>query len=226
MNWLYIGLAFVLLSWFSTEKWKSYFEFAIPLALIFWLMSLVDLFSLGSQEESLLQWFAIGLAFIFIAKIGRAFSMIKDYWSYGLEALAAFSYAIGFDVFRPDAYARIPAILIALLILLLAIRVGKRILDRENSNAFPKKLFVLLQIVAFALMLYSSIYKLMDRTWSLPWSYLVAVGAFLFILAQLWKVWKSLDLTSEDWSRRILLSFTSAQILIVGAAYFHYAQFL
>ena len=180
--------------------------------------------NLGINEESLLQWFAIALVFLIVEKTLLAFLAIPAAWSYILIGLAAFSYALGLDVFRPDDYASIPASIMAFLVLLVAFRAG--LIVQNNNHPKENSIFIISQLAISALMLYASFYKLMDRSWSLPWSYLVAAGAILFFLAQLWKAWKNLNISVEDWDDRISFSFSAAQILVVVGAYFHYAQYL
>jgi len=226
MIWLFISLFFILMAWVSTEKWKKYFDTAFLFALLFWLVSQVDLFDLGGDEEALLQWFAIALVILIINKLWQAFYFINSHGSFTLEALAAFSYALGLDVFRPDAYARIPAGIIGFLVLIVAMRAGKRMLAHKNQRIGFRNIFIVLQVIAFALMLYASFYKLLDRVWLLPWSYLMALGALSFCLSQIWRAWMKLDLTEENWHNRISITFASSQFLIVVAAYYHYAQYL
>ena len=226
MIWLWLGLIFLIASWISNFRNKvsleNYFDLGFLLSLLLWLAAQVDLINLGVDEESLLQWFAIGLLFLIIKKTGHLFFAISPTWSLALDGTAAFSYALGFHVFRPDAYAKIPASIMAFLVLILAIRAGKRLIVKDN----PKAIFIIMQIAVFALMLYASFYKIMDRVWQLPWSYMVAIGAILFSLSQLWRAWIILKLSTEDWHGRISVSTNLAQLLIIVAAYYHYSQYL
>ena len=224
MNWIFISLFFVFFSWFAKDNWKKYVELAIPLSLLIWLMNQVDLLNLGTGEERLLQWFGTALVFLIVEKTMHAFLAFPLTWSYILISLAAFSFAMGFDVFRPDDYAIIPAGIMAILVLMVLIRAGLLLLNNKHSK--ENATFIIFQLAINALMLYASFYKLMDRSWALPWSYLVAAGTILFFLSQLWKIWESLNKPIEDWSDRISFSFSMAQFLVVVGAYFHYAQFI
>lgn len=229
MLWMILSVFSLLISWWAlavnNSKIHMFFSLGALIALFSWFASQVNLLKLGQGEESLLLWFAVGLLFLIVNAAATIFS-VSSLWGNILKTVAAFSYALGLDVFRPDAFALIPAGIIGLMVILVGGRAASRLLRSKNISREIDKVAILISTSAFSLMLYASFYKLLDRGWQLPWSFMVAIGALLFALSQLWETWKKLELGGSNWRARIIVSFDLAQYLLVLSAYYHYSKYL
>ncbi len=229
MIWFLISVISLLISWWalaaSNSKLRSIFSLGALIGLLLWLDSLVELTKLGQDEEALLLWFAIGLIILIVNAVAHFFD-IPSSWDYILKSASAFSYALGLDVFRPDSYALIPAAIIALMVILVGTRAVMRLLRSNKIPSWINQVAILSSTTIFSLMLYASFYKLLDRGWLLPWSYLAALGALLFVLSQLWKAWQDLGLSENKWRARIFISYDLAQYFLIVSAYYHYSQYI
>ena len=223
------AFALIGLSWLASYKNWSGIEavsriafFAILLA---WLWTSADLPSLGSGEEGLLLWIAYGIG---LALLGEVLQVTKlgAHWSNATYPLSAIFVAIGLDVFRPNAYAYTPAAIIAVLVGLVSFRVIQQLFrslqKREGGGYKP---ILAIYALCVALMLYAAFFKLMDRNWLLPWSYIMAVGALLFALSQLWLAWDRIRDLMVVRPRNRLLAYQLGSLFIVIAAFFHYQQY-
>jgi hypothetical protein len=225
MIWLLLAAISVLLSLAGTIAERRSLELlgriSLPVALLLWLWQVGQLPSLGGDEERLLLWFGWGLGAALLAEVLKAVPSIPASVPSALLPASALLYALGLDFLRPDTYALIPASILGMLVGALAVRIGARIWPRLSGGVAALKL---LGILPYALLVYGAFYKLFDRNWLLPWSYLIAAGAVLLALAQLWAAW------NDHFERGIkpawiLLVYQLAQLLIVVAALYHYRQY-
>jgi len=180
---------------------------------------------LGSGEEGLLRWFAYGLGLALLGEVLQLFKLWMP-WAYGTIPLTALLFAMGLDVFRPNVYAYAPATVIAILVGLLAARVVQQLfrsLAKRKWGVYKPTLAI--YALSLALLLYAAIFKLMDRNWLLPWSYLITVGAFLWLLSQLWMVWEQLRGVTVVQARNSRLAYQLGSFFMVLAAFFHYQQY-
>ncbi len=228
MIWMFLSVLSLLVSWWAiagkNSKFNSIFSLGALVGLFAWLASQTNLLELGTDEESLMLWFAVGLLFLIANGLARFFSVPASFGVF-LKSAAAFSYALGLDVFRPDAYALVPAGIIAIMVILVGGRAASRLLRSKKDFRGIDKAAIIISTSVFSLLLYASFYKLLDRGWLLPWSYLVAIGALLFALSQLWGAWKKFGLGGSRWQARIIVSFDLAQYFLVVSAFYHYSQY-
>jgi hypothetical protein len=184
-----------------------------------------DFLSLGSGEEGLLKWVGIGLALALVGEIVQRSKMQRKFAQRFTPAIAVF-FAMGLDVFRPSEYAYAPATMLAIFVALVTGRAAWRIVrDIKGSEGSGQRLAVLIQIIAQGLLLFAAFFKLMDRNWLLPWSYLIAIGALLFAVAQLWIGWESLFGKEIVKARNARASYQLGILFIVVSAFFHYQQY-
>lgn len=188
--------------------------------LLFWLNAQANLPELGRDEEALLVWVGVALALLIAAALSRLWPRSQRFAA-PLLALASFAYALALDVFRPDAYGFFPAAILGAMVLIVALRIFIRLRALDGVNPIA----ALALILPPAVMLYASFYKLFDRTWVLPWSYLMAAGVILFAVSQLWQSWSAVGLSAAPWRKRIALAFGLGQLLIVLSAFYHYARY-
>ncbi|MDA1329451.1 MAG: hypothetical protein O3B43_00035 [Chloroflexi bacterium] len=178
---------------------------------------------MGADEERLLLWFAWGIVVLLVAEIVFSIQQRTSEFSGVARPLAAFFFALGLDFLRPDAYAIVPATIVALLVISVALRTIRRFWPKFAERRAQVQ--GILVMGSYALLLYAAIYKLFDRGWILPWSLLLAAGTFWLVLSQLWHWWDVLIAGNPKVSRFAESSFHGANVLIVVSAYFHYQQF-
>jgi hypothetical protein len=230
MIWLAVAVASLVVSVVGKlagrQSIESLGRVAFPASLLIWLWQIGNLPNLGGDEERLLLWFGWGLGAALLGEALRAIRSVPASLANAAPPLVALLYALGLDFLRPDAYATIPAAIVGFLVALLAVRVGRLAwphLIRKTTAA--KGGLALVEIIPYALLLYAAFYKLFDRSWLLPWSYLTAGGALLLVLSQLWKSWKALREQPGVRDSWILFAYQLANLLMVFAAYNHYRQY-
>lgn len=227
MIWLALSLALLMAAWLAAARDLPALErlarpaFAVSLLVWFWLSARP--LSLPGGDAALLRWFAWGLGLFAIAEVLRL-TPPSPSWVGALPPLSALLYALGLDILRPDAYAFVPAILIAALVLLVALRVLLQLRGRLKVGL--PQVMAALGVLSNAALVYVAMYKLLDRGWQLPWSYIVAAGAFAFALAQLWIAGKNVLARPTPAPAAILLSMLAGHFFIIVAAFYHYQQFL
>jgi hypothetical protein len=216
---LLLILSWVFL-WLNRRRWSQILQIGWVSLLIIWLNQEANFFNLGRDEEGLLKWIGLGLLFVLLAILSQFLGKSTNFSRifYGLSAL---SYALALDVFRPDEYGYFPAAIIAAMVLLVALRIIQRLQKATGFNITQISPLVLLP----SLMLYASFYKLFDRNWVLPWSYLMAAGISLFAISQLWQAWSDFELSDDLWRKRIALSLGIGNNLIAMSALYHYSQY-
>lgn len=229
MTLLILAFALIWLTLLSASKgWsriENYSRIFFVAALIAWLRISADLPDLGGGEKRLLIWFAWGLGFALLGETLLAFTQLGT-WAYLAFPLSAVFFALGFDVFRPNAYAYLPATILAILVGLVAARAALRLLQALDARGRSSYRFAaLLYTASIALMLFAAFYKLMDRNWLLPWSYLAAGGALLFALSQLWIGWEKITDAAVVEARNARAAFQLGFLLLTLAAFFHYQQY-
>lgn len=234
-------------------------------ALIAWILLEGGLRVFGGGEAGLLGWFVAGLAlsllgFFFKNRFlplrgGRRPTWQSPTLSAAAVPLAAVCYALGFDVLRPDAYSYVPAAILGALVLIVAFQAFLRLAPTRkrtkltrfrdpkskirnqqskillNSRTFQLALYIL----TIAVLVYSATFKVIDRGWLLPWSYMAAAGGILFALAQLWSALGLGSRSSRKGSAPTFIPHPSSfipavmrlgELLMVVSAFFVYREFL
>lgn len=229
MPLLLTALALIGLTWLAQSKeWSRvevYSRVAFFIILLAWLWISADLPSLGSGEEGLLLWIAYGLG---VALLGELLQISNLWlpWAYATYPLSALLFAMGLDVLRPNAYAYTPAAIIAILVGLVTARlIQKLFLSLQERGWGAYKPILAIYTLSIALMLYAAFFKLMDRNWLLPWSYLMALGALLISLSQVWIAWDQIRDLPVVQLRNSTLGYQLGSFLIVLAAFSHYQQY-
>lgn len=223
MNWfVFTAIGFVLAAVLGArrlpyERWArgaAYFLLATGI--------LVEFSSKAFQgsETSLMGYFAFAAALLAVGALKAELTP----WASVASALLM---SLGFDVLRPDAYSYVPAAILASLVLAVAVRAFLRL-----SNGFkektPRRDFAVLAGYIFLItsLVYSALFKVIDRGWALPWAYMAGAGVLLFAAAQLWLGWKKLlkKQIAADWLRQSVSDV--GILLMMVSAFFVYKEFL
>lgn len=225
MGLLLLAAGLIALSAYAAQRsqaaWRTYAAAGAYAALMAWLYSQtgVQMFTGGGEERFLAYFFVallLGLLAESLAQLGQG------RLAAGLPPLTALLYALGLDVFRPDAYAYIPAAIVAVLVMALAIQAFRRF----SAGQGLAKWMLATQVAAYGLLLYAAVFKQIDRTWPLAESYLLDAGAFLFVAATLWHGWEQVfgERRVPAWAQ--VAAGLLGQGAIVVAAFVHYSVFL
>jgi hypothetical protein len=223
--WLPLAAALIAASAYAAQRgmaaWRAYAAAGAYAALLIWLYSQAgsEIFSGGGEERFLGFFFValiLGLAGVLLAHFGLGRLAA---W---LAPLAALLYALGLDVFRPDAYSYVPAAIVAALMLALAWRTLRRFSAAGGAPAWA----VGLQVAAFGLLLYAAVFKQIDRTWPLAQSYLLDAGAFLLVASALWEGWERVFGERRVAAWAPVAAGLLGQGAMVVAAFIHYRVFL
>jgi hypothetical protein len=223
--WLLLAAVLIAASAYAAQRdmadWRTYAAAGAYSALLIWLYSQagMQIFDSGGEDRFLGYFFLaliLGLAGVLLAHfgVGRLAA-----W---LPPLAALLYALGMDVFRPDAYAYVPAAIVAALMLALAWQAFRRFSVGGATPAWA----VGLPVVAFGLLLYAAVFKQIDRTWPLAQSYLLDAGVFLFVASALWDGWERVFGQRRVAAWAPLAAGLFGQGAMVVAAFIHYREFL
>lgn len=225
MIWLLLAAALIAAAAYAAQRnlvaWRVYAAAGAYAALMLWLYSQagMQMFTGGGEERFLGYFFAalmLGLAAELLAHFG------VGRMAAGLPPLAALLYALGLDVFRPDAYAYVPATIVAALVLALAWRAFRRFSAGSAAPAWA----LALQVAAFGLLLYAAVFKQIDRTWPLAQSYLLDAGVFLFVASVLWDGWERVFGERRVAAWAPVAAGLLGQGAMVVAAFIHYSDFL
>lgn len=139
----------------------------------------------GGGEPGLLGWFAYGLLILFV---GAAFSLDSGFgrWSLVATPIAGALFALGFDFAQPDEYAYVPGAILAGMVLIVVVTAHARLATLNGKNpSLQDRVGLALKALALGLLVFAAIFKVIDRGWQLPWSYIAAGGGLLFAAAQL-----------------------------------------
>ncbi len=203
---------------------------AAYLLLAGWIMGQAGANAFSGTESHLLGYFVAGLAVLAAGELAAG---------WGDKALAARApaatpaaavlFALGFDFLRPDAYAYVPAAILALLVLAVAGQASRRLATAKSGRRNPSPAQVQwrnLYIVCIGLLVYSALYKTVDRGWLMPYAYAAAAGSLLLAVAQLWWAWGMLLRTqlAAPWLRRLALQ--AGVLLMVVGAFMVYREFI
>jgi hypothetical protein len=223
--WLLLTAVLIAASAYAAQRdmaaWRAYAAAGAYAALLIWLYSQAGMQVFGSGGEDRF------LGYFFLALILGLVGMLLAHFGLGrlaawLPPLAALLYALGLDVFRPDAYSYVPAAIVAALVLALAWQAFRRFISGIDAPVWA----VGLQVAAFGMLLYAAVFKQIDRTWPLAQSYLLDAGVFLFVASALWDGWERVF-----GERRVAAWAPVAAVLLgqgamVVAAFIHYRVFL
>jgi hypothetical protein len=178
----------------------------------------------GGGETGLLGWFVFGLAAL---AAGTALAMNKhsERRSRIAVPIAAVMFALGLDVTRPDEYSYVPAVILAVMVAAVVWKAHAKLapLNGQNPPAVDR-IGLAVKIALIGVFVFAGIYKVIDRNWPLPWSYMAAGGPMLFAGAQLRLGWERLRRKTPP-SLWLWLS-DAAVVLVVTAGYFIYVAFL
>lgn len=220
---------------------------AFYLALIAWIFSEGGMRVFSGGEAGLLGWFVGGLVFSLLGFLLPNKPPVAI-------LVAALCYAMGFDVLQPDAYSYVPASILGALILVVAVTAFLRLAATRKRTRLtrprnPKSkienrksklllnshtLQLALYILSVAVLAYSATFKVIDRGWLLPWSYMAAAGGLLFAFSQLWMA-LSVELRVAPKGRnsnayavgvRKVAAGRLGELLMVVSAFFVYREFL
>jgi hypothetical protein len=223
--WLLLAAVLIGASAYAAQHdmadWRAYTAAGAYAALLTWLYSQTgtQVFSSGGEDRFLGHFFMaliLGLAGVLLKYFGGGRLAA---W---LPPLAALLYALGLDVFRPDAYAYVPAAIVAALVLALAWQAFRRFNVGGTAPAWA----VGAQVAAFGLLLYAAVFKQIDRTWPLAQSYLLDAGVFLFVASALWDGWERVFGERRVAAWAPVAAGLLGQGAMVVAAFIHYQVFL
>ncbi len=230
MLWLVAAIVALFISVASQLRksavWQKSSILAFYLLLIAWIVTEAGLQAFRGSETSLLGFFVAGLAILAAGELLARRGGARAGWSQAAAPLAAVAFAFGFDVLHPDEYSFVPAIFVALLVLAVAWRAYARLATGGKKKKATAKATLLLYVLAVALLVYSAVFKMIDRGWLLPWAYLASAGALLFAAVQLWLGWEKVlkQKRAPDWLRDGAARL--GILMMAVAAFFVYRQFL
>ena len=196
-------------------------------ALVGWIWSEAGQQAFIGNETSLLGWFVIGLVLFAAGEATGLLGKGLGAWSLAVAALAALSFAAGFDVLRPDEYALVPAVLLGAMVLSVAARAYLQLAKALGRKVSTEERAALgLYALAMAVMLYAAVFKVIDRGWALPWAYLAGGGALVFAASQLWMGSEEILRAkgAPAWVRMGAINL--GQLMMVVAALSVYREFL
>lgn len=230
MFWLIAAILTLFISVASqlgkSAGWKKGSIVAFYLLLIAWIVNEAGIQAFRGSETSLLGFFVAGLAILAAGELLAAWGGAQASLSQAAAPLAALAFAFGFDVLHPDDYSYVPAAFVALLVAVVAWRAYARLAASGKKKKPTVNAKLLLYILAVAVLVYSAVFKMIDRGWLLPWAYLACAGALLFAAAQLWGGWEKLlkQKHAATWVRDGV--FNLGVFMMVVAALFVYREFL
>ncbi len=180
----------------------------------------------GSGESRLMGWFMIGLALFWIAELLPIWGAGTATWALTAQGLAAGAFALGFDVFRPDAYSYVPGAILGALTLLVGVQAYARLSAGMKKASALERVLLGLYVFAITVLVYSATAKTIDRGWALPWAYLASSGALLFAAGQVWMGWGMVlkKKVAAPWVQAAAINV--GQLMMVVAAFFVYREFL
>jgi hypothetical protein len=231
MLWLVIAiiaLAVSVLSQFRAyPRWQKASVAAFDAALILWILSQAGVRVFRGSETSLLGYFVVGLAILAAGELMAGWTWARAVLAQAATPLAALAFALGFDVLRPDAYSYIPAAIVGAMVLIVAWRAYSRLVEGNRKKSKKGNLAgLLLYVLAVAVLLYSAVFKMIDRGWAPQWAYLASGGALMFASSQLWLGWETIlkQKRTPSWVREGAMNL--GILMMVISALFVYREFL
>ncbi len=228
MSWLIAaGIGLVAKGSIETKKQTAVWLGGLLLfygGLIAWMWVEAGDKAFRGSETSLIGWFIIGLALFLIGELLPVLRSQFAGWALAAQGLAAGAFALGFDLFRPDAYSYVPGAILGALVLIVAAQAFWTFSAHEKTA--NKKIILAIYILAISLMLYAATAKTIDRGWALPWAYLASSGALLFAAGQLWMGWGLFmkRQAAAPWVQAAAINL--GQLMLTVAAFFVYKEFL
>ena len=231
MLWLVLACAaFATTVAANVRKWGPvafYARLGMYASLAVWIVTRAGGKAFQGSETSLLGWFVWGLLFLLAGEILSKWGGALSGYALIPIPLMAVCFALGFDVFRPDAYATVPAAILGVFTVAVSGRAYLKLAGRGGKKASLKEqIGLFFKVAAEAFMVYAAIYKVIDRGWDLPWSYMAAGGGLLFSAAQMWIGWKKVlgKQTVAEWLPPVAGDL--GVLSMVVAAFFVYQPFL
>lgn len=191
---------------------------------LFWLAAGERAFR--GSETGLIGWFIIGLALFLISELLPVFLTETRDWALAAQGLAAGTFALGFDVLRPDDYSYVPGAILGALVLVVAMQAYLR-LSAGLKNAGPaSRVLLAFYIFVISGLVYAAAAKVIDRGWALPVAYAAGAGALLFSAGQVWMGWGMMQNKKvvAQWVQ--ITAINLGELLMVVAAFFVYKEFL
>lgn len=234
--WLVLGLAVAAMAasaWAAADERRGLAHGAAAAAyglLGLWVVGQAGVRAFSGSESHLMGYFVIGLAALAAGELAAGWAGAE--WAARAPAatpLAALLFALGFDVLRPDAYAYVPAVILAVLVLAVAAQASRRLATAKRGRRNPSPAQVQwrnLYIVCIGVLLYAALFKTVDRGWPMFSAYAAAGGSLLLAVAQLWWAWSVLlrKQVAAPWLRRLALQ--AGVLLMVVGAFFVYREFI
>lgn len=250
MLFLIIAILALLVS--TQMRSRKYVSLSLLVVGVFYVSLIALILSAGGLrvfaggEAGLLGWFVGGLVFSLLGFLLPNKPPVAI-------LVAVVCYALGFDVLQPDAYSYVPAAILAAMILVVAVTAFLRLAptrkrtrltrprnpkskleNRKSKLVFNSRTLQLaLYVLAIAILVYSATFKVIDRGWLLPWSYMAAAGGLLAFASgvrvgvaplrgktQLRKTGKE----APDWVW--VAAGRLGELLMVVSAFFVYCEFL
>lgn len=207
------------------KRWAASNAILFYVSLVFFIVSQAGTHAFVGSETNLLGYFVAGLILLALGEGLAAWgSKQRARWAQAALPLAAVSFALGFDVFRPDDYSYVPAAILLAVVVIVAYRVYVSLAAglKKKQTRWP----VLATVTALASMVFAATFKTIDRGWLMPWAYMASVGALLIAVAQLRAAVERL-LRRKAPAAWLLAALTQLGVaLMVVGAWFVYQQFL
>ena len=159
---------------------------AVILALIAWVWVIGDLPTIYYSDAGMIKFIVFGLG---LSLAGDVLLMLPERrFGIGLTffLLAHLCYIYGLTGRRIPDYAYAPAILLAVLVLLVALRLivsAVRMLRENGTNHILLPLAMYLLIISGTV--FAAISRLLERQWPDQWGYLVSVGALMLYVGDI-----------------------------------------
>ena len=214
-----LALLIAVVDWFAVARKHTQLELftkpAVMLVLLVWL-------ALNGGLRLPLLWFWLGLAFslagdiLLLPRLDRFVPALLAF------ILAHLCYIAGYNQAPPPL--NLPALVIALLVLLASAQVYRRTAAglRANGNTALQPL-ILAYTAIISLMLFSALATLLRPEWRLIAAALAAAGAFLFYISDAILAWNRFIFPLRYGRIANRITYQLGQLLIALAAVLHYS---
>lgn len=217
-----LALVFAILEWYAELKKQPMGIFLTKPTTMLFLIAWVFFF--GQTFTFPLMWFGIGLAF---SLAGDIFLMLpaERFFLPGLIAflLGHVFYIIGFGRLVAPSSARVPGVIIALMLITVSILIYRKLAQGMQASGNRRMLIpVTVYSLVISIMLYAALITNLDNNWLAPNAILVSVGALLFYISDILNAWTRFVSPSPHDRLWIMISYHLGQFGIAMGVTLHF----